>query len=355
MKFKSLFFSALCMLMIGVSFTACSDDDEGEEGSKVELPYHRVYILNEGTFQQNNASITLYDPEGKVSTIPDLYYTQNNASLGDTGQDMIKYDNDLYVTVYGSNYITRLNAAGIEQVRYTFTDEQGQPRYMTAEDGKIYVTLSSSNVARLDAKTLKFEKMVKVGNNPEYIIEEDDKLYCLNSGWGYDNRLSIIDLKTFDEAKNIEVFLNPEKIIEVNDKIIIQGYGAEYPNYTYPVAVFNPTTETYTTIGKGTHIAGYKHLLYIIYSNTFNGETNQFYTYNTQTGEVNNKSFLQSASDKLTSGNITLFNINPENGDLYIGIGDYKTKHDVYRFKNDGTLIGTFEVGIGGKKAIFLD
>ena len=71
----------------------------------------------------------------------------------------------------------------VEQARYSFTDEQGQPRYMAAEDGKLYVTLSSGNVARLDANTLTFEKMVAVGQNPEHIIEEDGKLYLVNSGF----------------------------------------------------------------------------------------------------------------------------------------------------------------------------
>lgn len=43
------------MLMLGVSFTSCSDDDDdskNDEGSKVELPENRVYILNEGSYQQ---------------------------------------------------------------------------------------------------------------------------------------------------------------------------------------------------------------------------------------------------------------------------------------------------------------
>lgn len=55
MKLRSLFFGTLCMLMLGVSFTSCSDDDDdskkNDEGSKVELPENRVYILNEGSYQ----------------------------------------------------------------------------------------------------------------------------------------------------------------------------------------------------------------------------------------------------------------------------------------------------------------
>lgn len=49
---------------------------------------------------------------------------------------MISYNNHIYVAVYGSKYITKLNEACVELKRYEFTDEQGQPRCMVAENGK---------------------------------------------------------------------------------------------------------------------------------------------------------------------------------------------------------------------------
>lgn len=174
MKVRSLFYSTLCMLLLGVSFTACSDDDDdnrkNDEGSQIELPNQRVYILNEGSYQKNNAGITFYDPTMSCPIIEDIFQKQNNAKLGDTGQDMIEYNDFIYVAMYGSSYITKLNEACVEQKRYAFTPEQGQPRYLAAEDGKLYVTLSSGHVARLDANTLTFEKMVAVGKNPEQLI-----------------------------------------------------------------------------------------------------------------------------------------------------------------------------------------
>lgn len=362
MKFRSIYFTALCTLMMGMTFTACSDDDDepgkNDEGSKIELPSERVYILNEGAYQANNAGVTFYAPNGNASTIADIYYTQNNVRLGDTGQDIIEYDDYIYVTVYGSQYITKLNEAGVELARYSFNDEQGQPRYMAAEDGKIYVTLYSGNVARLDAKTLAFEKMVKVGNNPEQIIEHDDKVYCVNSGWGADNRLSIIDTKNFNTAEQVEIFANPEQIVEAGDKIIIQGYGGAYPDYTYPVAVYNEADKSYTEIGKGTKIAEHDDIVYIIYSETdwsTYTTTNTFYTYNAKTGKVNNASFLKNAPAEVTAGSIYMFDINPKNGDIYIGTSDYTTNGDIYRFKNDGTFIEQFESGsVSPKKAIFI-
>lgn len=256
------------------------------------------------------------------------------------------------------NNITKLNEACVELKRYEFTDEQGQPRCMVAENGKIYVTLTSGNVARLDANTLAFEKMVAVGKNPEGIIEEDGKLYLVNSGFGYDNRLSIIDINTFDKAENIEIFQNPEKILEAGDKLFIQGYGSnDYNNYPYPVVLFDPTTKTYKEIGKGVYMAEHDDIVYVIYSETNyadNTSTHTLYSYNAKTNEKVEKAFVQ-MPEKLKTSIITMLSINPENGDFYIGAGDYTTNGDIYRFKKDGTFIEKFECGIDPKAAVFID
>ena len=362
MKLRSLFFGTLCMLMLGVSFTSCSDDDDdskkNDEGSKVELPENRVYILNEGSYQKNNAGITYYDPDKRNNVIDDIFYKQNEAKLGDTGQDMIKYNNNIYVSMYGSKYVCKLNEACVEQARYSFTDEQGQPRYMAAEDGKLYVTLSSGNVARLDANTLTFEKMVAVGQNPEHIIEEDGKLYLVNSGFGYDNRLSIIDIKTFDTAEHVEIFQNPDRILEANDKIFIQGYGGPYPDYDYTVAIYDKENKTYKKIGPGTLMAEYNDVVYVIYSETdYNTNTSNhtLYSYNAKTNKKEETSFLQ-MPEELKTRIFYMLSINPENGDFYVGTTDYNTNGDIYRFKKDGTFIEKFESGgESPRPAVFID
>jgi len=361
MKFRSLFLSAFCLVTMGALFTACEEDDEEEMDNEgpVELPggdaengmgrTPRAFILNEGIYGMNNANVSFYNPAtGEV--IANIYARQNNGrSLGDTGQDMIAYESNIYVVLNGSSYICRLDTTGVEQARYTFTEEQGQPRYVVADDGKVYVTLYSGNVARLDAKTLAFEKMVAVGNNPEQLVEEDDKLYVINSGWGYDNRLSIIDLNSFAEAEHVEIMANPQRIIEVDDHIFIQGYGAAYPEpYTYPVQLYDRETKTVTTIGKGTHMAAYGNKLYVAYCSTADwvNYTTTFYTYDTRTGQTSEASFLKDAPAEVVCGNVYMLEVNPENGDIYVGITHYAAgEGDIYRFAADGTFLSSFESG----------
>ncbi|MDD5825185.1 MAG: hypothetical protein PUD14_04720, partial [Prevotellaceae bacterium] len=125
--------------------TSCSDDDEYdpfEYGSKIALPQHRGYVLNEGSYQKNNACISFFDAVADTTTSKeyDLFYVQNGKNLGDTGQDIITYKDNVYVIVYGSNYIVKLNKSGVEQCRHSFADNHGQPRYAVAVDDMIYVT-----------------------------------------------------------------------------------------------------------------------------------------------------------------------------------------------------------------------
>ena len=352
MKFRSLYLATLCLLTIGALFTACEDDDDNDnwnDDATIILPKQRAFILNEGIYGMNNANVSFYNSTtGEV--IADIYAKQNGGlKLGDTAQDMIAYGGDMYVIVNGSSYISRLSGAGVELARYAFTEEQGQPRYVVADDGKVYVTLYSGNVARLDAKTLAFEKMVAVGNTPEQLVEEDVKLCVINSGWGYDNRLSTIDLNSFAEAEHVEIMTNPQRIIEVDDHIFIQGYGAAYPEpYTYPVQLYDREKKTVTTIGKGTHMATYGDKLYVAYCSTADwvNYTTTFYTYNTRTGQTSEASFLKDAPDEVIGGNVYMLEVNPENGDIYVGITHYAAGDgDIYRFAADGTFLSSFESG----------
>ena len=111
MKVRSLLFGMLCMLALGVSLASCSDDDDDsldDGGSKVTLPQTRVYILNEGSQGANNAGLAFYAPNKDADFISDIYKTQNNAKLGDLGQSMIKYEDEIYIAVSGSNYLTKI-------------------------------------------------------------------------------------------------------------------------------------------------------------------------------------------------------------------------------------------------------
>lgn len=342
MKFRSLFLAVLCTLFMGVSLTSCSDDDDDDEVTT------GVFILNEGKSENNNAGISVYNPETHAVTA-DIYMSQNDKGLGDTGQDMIQYGNYVYVTVYGSSRLVKLDKAGVEVASLTFSAEDGQPRYMAAEDGKLYVTLYSGKVARINAADLKIEKYVQVGKNPEQIVEEDDKLFVANSGWGEDNTVSVIDIRTFEVVKTVEVVVNPNYLQEAEGYVYVISYG-NFGNVPYTLSRINTRTYAVEKITTATLMAEHDDVIYLVNSvtdwSTYT-TTTTFFTYDARRGVLNNASFLQDSPEvrKLATKSIYMIEIDPNNGDIYIGISDYNNNGDVYRFTRTGEFVKEITTG----------
>lgn len=375
MKVRSLLFSMLCMLALGASLASCSDDDDNswdDSGSKVTLPHTRVFILNEGSWGANNAGIAFYAPNGDADFISDIFKTQNNAKLGDLGQSMIEYEDEIYVAVNGSNYLTKLDAAGVELKRVSFVNDNDLSagiRYIDAEDGYIYASFWGGVVAKINAKTLTVEaKLTGLGGNLESISVCNDKLYVSNSHmslpdgtYEYYTEVKVIDLRTFTLKETLTVASNPNRMmLDEDDKVFL--ISDDYSSMEgYVLQMIDPAKNSKVTkIGIATHMAAKDGILYLANSITTNYTTgeaiNTFSTYNIKTGQMNNTSFLKNAPDKLTSTTLYMLEVNDNNGDIYISTSDYKTNGTVYRFKKDGTFIEKFDAGgINPKSAIFFN
>ena len=362
MKTKNSLFNVWCLLLaLGlITLNSCSKDDDpkpNDDGTKLTLPSSRVFILNEGVFQKNNAGITFYAPNGDASFIADVYKMQNGKELGDTGQDMILYKDNIYVSVYGSSLLLKLNTAGVEQKRLSFSKEDGQPRYLLGYEGKIYVTLYSGKVAKIDAETFTIEGYATVGANPEGIAVANGFLCVANSGWGKGNTVTIIDARSLLVTNTITVATNPLKVVVSENQFFVQGYGGAYPNFTYPVQRVDISTGAVTTIAKATHMCEYRGTIYMVYSDTdwkTNKAINTFSSYNVRTGTLNHSSFLKNMPDGLSTTTIYMLTVNPNNGDIYIGTRYPDAEGDIYRFDRNGTFIAKFgSGGINPNNAIF--
>lgn len=375
MKVRSLLFGMLCMLALGASLASCSDDDDDsldDGGSKVTLPRTRAYILNEGSQGANNAGLAFYAPNKDADFISDIYKTQNNAKLGDLGQSMIEYEDDIYIAVSGSNYLTKLNAAGVELKRVSFVkdnDLSAGIRYIDAEDGYIYASFYGGAVAKINAKTLEVvDKLTGLGDNLEGVAICEDMLYVANSykllpdgTYKYNAEVKVIDLRTFKLKETLTVGVNPNALIEEDDKVFL--ISNDYSSAEgYVLQMIEPANNNKVTkIGNATYMAADDDILYLVNSMTdWNTKpyttVNTFFTYNIKTGQMNNASFLKDAPAELTSNTLHMLEVNDNNGDIYISTSDFETNGTIYRFKKDGTFIEKFDAGgINPNSAIFFN
>lgn len=364
----------LCMLALGVSMTSCrgNDDDLDDGGSKVTLPQTRAYILNEGSKGANNAGLAFYAPNKDADFISDIYQTQNNAKLGDLGQSMIEYEDEIYIAVSGSNYLAKLNAAGVELKRVSFVrdnDLSAGIRYIDAEDGYIYASFYGGAVAKINAKTLEVvDKLTGLGDNLEGVAICNDMLYVSNSykllpdgTYKYNAEVKVIDLRTFKLKETLTVGVNPNALIEEDDKVFL--ISNDYSSAEgYVLQMIDPANNNKVTkIGNATYMAADDDILYLVNSMTdWNTDpyttVNTFFTYNIKTGQMNNASFLKDAPAELTSSTLYMLEVNDNNGDIYISTSEFTTNGTIYRFKKDGTFIEKFDAGgINPNSAIFFN
>ncbi|MDE6556449.1 MAG: hypothetical protein K2K55_05740 [Duncaniella sp.] len=362
MKLAKIFYVVLAALAV----TACSKDSDPDydEGSKVTIPDgERIFVLNQGIWGMNNTCITLFSPKTST-TIDNLFYKQNGVMMGDNAQDMIVHDHSIYVSMNGSNYIMRLNEAGVEQARISFVDDadlHGGVRYIEAEGHSIYATFYGGWLVRLNDKTLAIEAKLKTsGANLEGILIEDGKIYVADSygivtdpttqatNYVYNENLIVVDLKTFREEKTIKVAPNPNLLAEEDGKIFLISWG-NYADKGNDFQIVDPRTGKVTSIAEAKDMAvgnGKVYLLKTYTDWTSYTTTNTWMSYDIRTGKLNTESFLKNAPDVLASTNISLMDVDDETGDIYIGVTYYSAANgDIYRFDRNGNFIEQFDAG----------
>ncbi len=203
----------LLSLLAGITLlSACEQEDPVSKG-KYE---NGVYIVNEGTFQQNNGSVSFYYYNGD-SVVNDIFYQANIRALGDVVQSIYTDNEKAYIVVNNSNKVEVVN-------RYTFAElgaveSLPSPRYFITGNGKGYVTCWGDNSVKvINLNTLKVDGSIPVGIGPERMLLRGSKLYVVNSGgFSSDSLVSVINTSTDEVEASIAVPYNPKSIVFDNE------------------------------------------------------------------------------------------------------------------------------------------
>lgn len=358
---KKVYRSALCACLAGFVLASCEPEDPYKRDESV-VSKPDVFILCEGLWGANNADITAYKSDSMLCT-GEYYSKQNGQYLGDTGQDLLYHKDHIYVSVSGSSYLAKLDLEGRELARYEFSSEEGQPRYLAAEGDYIYVTLYSGRVAKMNVSDLSVVDYAPVGMNPEDIVLYKGQLLVANSGWGYDNTVTVVDVATFDSIASITVEWNPQQMVVSGDSVYLLANGQYDEEWRCPYYVQSIDVESRTarTIANATHAVAYDGTLYLCYSATdwaTYETTNTFFTYDVATATLSNQSFLKGDTVEIATNSVYMMEVNPKNGELYIGLAGNKfvSSGVIHRFEKDGTPIHRFDVqGPNPSQAAFVN
>lgn len=218
--------------LLGLLITSCRKDTPPpvEQVSTLFTPnpasaVKGVYLLNEGNFNANKATLDYVDYTTGVyrKNIYNQVNPEVTKGLGDVGNDIAVYGSKLYVVVNNSNKIEVLNAKTGKRITQI---DLLNCRYITFRQNKAYVSaylsaIGNANapngiVAEIDTANLQIERRVNVGRQPEEMAIIGNKLYVANSGGysppNYERTVSVVDLTTFTETGRIDVAINLNQI-----------------------------------------------------------------------------------------------------------------------------------------------
>lgn len=359
--------------MLGISFTNCTEDTEDQFGPnpEEEAKQQFSYVLNEGAQGANNANIsgfvaTLKDnvADKELKALGDLYYKENQKQMGDVANAIVMENENIYVVMYDSKYIGKLDLKCKEEARYTFPQGEGKPRCIDVGNDYVYVTQDGGQVSKINVTDMTLVNTIQIGDNLEGIVEKDGKLYVANAYkriYDFNDEVFVIDAKTMTLEKTLKVALNPTDIYEIHDKIYILSKG-DYTNVPAVLQVFEPSTGTVKQIPQTENIekltGGDNKLIYGVRSIKDENwiPTNSFFTCTAKADKVSETSFLKDVPAALKNANIYFIEMDEDNGYIYIGTTDYTTNGQIYQFDSNGNFIQSFDSGgINPKAMIFID
>jgi YVTN family beta-propeller protein len=346
---KFIYFAALTL-----AFVSCKKDDED---NTPQLPATMgFYVLNEGAFLQNNASISYLVTEDQIQADP--YFDENGVPLGDVLQSYVSTANLGYAVLNNSNKIEVFNKSNWANV--TTIEGIDYPRYIVnGGNGKLYVSAGAfaGSVYVIDGVTNTVEATIAVGSGPERMLVFNGKLYVCNSGgWLEDNSVSIIDLESNTVVSTITVGDRPMDIDhDRNSKIWILCSGKTVYNENFTeiieetparlVSIDSSTNEieVNSTVGViGDHP---KHMEIDPSSNTLYYLNNKLYAFNTEGGELPGSVLIDQNFNSLDLRN---------GEDLWLtSIPNFTTSSTLFCYSLSGSLLNQWTAGIGTNGVVF--
>lgn len=316
----------------------------------------RVLLLNEGSWGNNNASLTFIDNAG--STLDNNWFeAANGRGLGDVAQDIVVYGSKAYVTVTFSNSLEVIDTATGRSTRIDLGDRT--PRYMAAADGKLFITCyRPHSVVRVDTASLAVEATCIIGvYNPEGIAAVGGKLFVASSyiqtsssSYRRDSLLYVVDPTTMQIDTSLVVGLNPQLVVDIDGRYLAVNYSGDYTDGTSGTAIVDATTLTVSQLGLPlTGMCAAAGRLFGFRRDGYSQESTATYHI------IDPTTLIVSPLPHLACNTPYGISVDPRNGDIYVFTdGNYTATGDIICYSATGSKRWQASAGRLPRKAVFL-
>jgi DNA-binding beta-propeller fold protein YncE len=315
-----------------------------------------VFIINQGNFGSNNASLSYYD-KNSGEVYKDVFFNANGTPLGDVAQSMEIRDSLGYIVMNNSG---KIHVIDINTFRLTGKiTGLISPRFIHfLNDEKAYVTdLYAKAISIVNPQTLNVTGLIDVNNNDSQFYQHPTEQmvqfgkYIYVNCWSFDNKILVIDSDLDVVIDSIEVLKQPQSlIIDRFDKIwtITDGgydgnpYGYEQPGLIRIDALTLEVEKVYRfdleDSPSDITLNGSRDTLYFL-----NRHVYRHPVFIDDFPEI----FIESNYSGPVTGGYSAVGIDPSNSDVYVGNSiDNVQPGVVVRYSPAGVPLDTIRVGV---------
>ncbi len=329
----------VCVLIV---FASCEKPPSQEKITLPTVQEGGIFILNEGSFNNGNATLSFVDFKQNTLT-DDVFYTANNRHLGDVLQSITVRNGTAYLVINNSKKIELIDVNTF-QSKGTIAGFNS-PRYITfLNDQKAYVSdLYDNNIAVVDLGSKTITQKIYCPGATEQMLIFNNKLYVCNT---LQKSVYIIDVNTDKMIDSISVSYGSNSIVlDKNNKIWVLCSGNQQKNLNAGLYRINPANDSIELAIKTilpTGIFGATKLC-------MNGNKDRLFWLNTDVNEMNISDTTLSSNPFISASKNNFYGlgIDPINGDVYVSDAlDYVQKSTIFHYRFDASYVGFFKGGI---------
>lgn len=340
------------LFVFPVLLAACKKDKPEEQEQPLPAEGRRIYIANEGSLGNGNASLSVFNVD-KDSVYNDVFTQKNNQPLGDIFQSMLIADDRLYMAINNSDKIVVVSK---KDFSFIGSITVRKPRYMLqVNDEKMYVSsLYYPEINIVNPKTMQVLGKIDTDYpNSEGMTMLNNKVYACNWDTAC-NYFYEIDPATDKITARINLAgrASQQVLVDRNEKLWILA-GNVYKQKTATLTQVDPVTKTIiksftfpaqADMMKPVWNPG-KDTLYFLGVN-YNGGTDYNGVYRMSINATGLPSQLFIPAQALQY----YWALGIDSATNHIYLGDPKgfiQKGNVSVYETNGTRIKSFEVGLG--------
>ncbi len=179
-----------------------------------------VYVMNEGNYgDASGARLSLFVPKTDTVYHSLVEGANGGAHMGSTGDDCALFRGKLYLLMSGSENLMVLSSVDHTILQNAYYPGS-TPHAMLIDSTRnvIYIArLYKSSIMILNLQSLAVVDSVGVGANPQQMALAGGNLYVCNSGYGADNRVTVINPDTRSVVTQVRVGDGPTGIVLGSD------------------------------------------------------------------------------------------------------------------------------------------